>query len=130
MRRAASAAAYAAAPVGGWIGGRHWLVFCASPLLSGLVVWDDPSDADARAVLEAMEAEVGPGLGAHAFFVDARRLCEQPDPHAFAAVVEHLAPRWEQFGARITRNAIVLPPGMGGAVVAGFHSLLPAPFPP
>ena len=44
-------------------------------------------------------------------------------------MVSYLHPRWEAYRDSVVRNAIVLPPGMAGAVVAGFYSVAAPPFP-
>ena len=93
MRLAPDGTAYLADPLGSWTSGRASIVFCRSARLSGLIVWDDPKADDARGALAAMEADLRPGVEPHAFLVDARRLTDRPDPDAFAAVIEYMAPR-------------------------------------
>jgi AraC-like DNA-binding protein len=125
LRPAGSIDAYVVSPAGCYAGGPTFLCFCQG--ICGLVVWGDPQPEHAAEVLRALEADLR--LRPHGYFIDARRLGATPSPEAFQLVLSHLLPRWEQYQGVIERCAIVLPPGMAGAVVAGFFSLASPPFP-
>ena len=125
MRAAGSIDAFVSAPAGSYAGGPTFLCFCDG--ICGLVVWGDPQPEHAAEVLRALEADLR--LPPHGYFIDARRLGATPSPEAFQLVLSHLLPRWESYREVIQRCAIVLPPGMAGAVVAGFFSMAAPPFP-
>jgi len=119
-------ARFAAVPVGSYVTGPCWLVSCPAPTLMAMVVWGNPSRSDAEQVIATFGADLA--LGQHAYFIDARRMTAHPDPDAFAAVVEQVAPQWDLYRAHVVRCAVLLPPGMAAAVVVGFFGMWPPPF--
>src|SRR5579864_9289031 len=109
LKGASNIANFATVPVGGYVSGRCWFVCCPGPTLMTMVVWGEPSREDALEVISTFRADLA--LGPHAYFIDARRMGANPDPAAFAAVVEGV-PNWDQYRAHIVRCAVLLPPGM------------------
>lgn len=126
MRLAKNVETFVSNPVGAFASGATWLVCCPAPTLMALVSWGSPSRDDCERVMDTFEADLI--IGPHSYFIDARRMAPDPDPVAFAAVVDRMAPQWERYRTHVTRCAVVLPPGMTAAVVIGFFTLAPPPF--
>ena len=128
MRAAADADDYRADPEGAYVAVPCALVFCARPTLWGFALWGRPTAADLRRVVPLLEAELADGVTPHASLVDVRRL-EAGDPRAFAVLARYLKTNWQTFRTRVTRLALVRPPGILGATVAGFYQVESAPYP-
>jgi AraC-like DNA-binding protein len=64
----------------------------------------------------------------HASLVDVRRL-EAGDPRAFGVLTRYLRANFHTFRTCVTRLALVRPPGLLGATVAGFFQVAGAPYP-
>lgn len=105
--------------------GQRWLVFSAGRI-GGQIVWDSPTPDDAAQVVRSLAASLG--RPPHGYFIDARRLSEHVDPGSFTTVVEHAGPTLPQYAGHVSRCAVVLPAGIGAAVVRGFFSMIDAPF--
>lgn len=128
MRAASDAADYRADPEGAYVAVPRALVFCARPTLWGFALWGRPTEADLRRVVPLLALELGDGVAPHASLVDLRRL-DAADPRAFAVLARYLRTHWETFQRRVTRLALVRPPGLLGATVAGFFEVAGAPYP-
>jgi AraC-like DNA-binding protein len=128
MRPARDADDYQADPHGRYLALRHALVFCARPSLWGFALWGRPSERDARALVRLLALELRPEVAPHASLVDVGRL-EAADPRAFAHLARYLAANFATFESRVTRLALVRPPGVLGATVAGFYEVAGAPYP-
>lgn len=128
MRAARDPDDYRAEPAGAYLALPHALVFCARDALWGFALWGKPSAADVRRILPLLELELAAGAPPHASLVDVRRL-EAGDPRAFALLARYLRAHWAEFRTRVTRLALVRPPGVLGATVAGFYQVAGAPYP-
>jgi AraC-like DNA-binding protein len=126
MRQAKDIASFLDQPVGSCVSGQRWLVCCPGARLMILLAWGRGSRDDAEQVMDTFAADLA--IGPHVYFIDARRMDPQPDPDAFAAFVERLAPQWHLYGGHVTRCALVLPPGMTAATIVGFFSMASPPF--
>jgi AraC-like DNA-binding protein len=126
VRAAGNADDYRADPIGAYLALPRALVFCARPALWGFALWGKPNEVDARRLvpLLALELDAAP----HASLVDVRRL-EAGDPRAFAVLARYLRGNFDTFRTRVTRLALVRPPGVLGATVAGFYQVAGAPYP-
>ena len=114
--------------VGGYLAIRRALVFCARPTLWGFAMWGKPTESDIRRLVPLRVLELAEGVAAHASLVDTRRL-EAGDPRAFSLLKAYLRSHWGIFRTRVTRLALVRPPGVLGATVAGFFQVAGAPYP-
>src|SRR2546423_1502660 len=112
-------------PAGHYVGGQRGLVF-AGERIDGMVVWESPSPGESAPVVPGPSANLG--RPPHGYFIDARRMSEQVDPASFTTVIEQAAPTLSRYAGHVTRCAVVLPAGMGAAVVMGFFTLIGAPF--
>ncbi len=125
---AASLLEYRAAPVGRYLAGRSFFHFFARRDVAGMVLWGTPDVDDAHAMTGALDAEVPGCAPVHTSFVDARRLVAA-DPVAFQVAIDYFRRRSPVLGSNVTRHALVRPPGVVGAVVAGFWDVAPAAHP-
>ncbi len=128
MRPAADASDYAADPIGASLAVPRGLVFCTRPTLWGFALWGRPNEADVKRLVPLLARELADDVPPHASLIDVRRL-ETGDPRAFGVLAGYLKTHWETFRTRVTRVALVRPPGLLGATVAGFYQVAGAPYP-
>lgn len=128
MRAAADADDYRREPAGSYLVVPRALVFCARPTLWGFALWGRPTEADMKRIVPLLALELAPGVVPHASLIDTRYL-EAGDPRAFAVLTRYLRANWAVFETRVTRLALVRPPGLLGATVAGFYQVAGAPYP-
>jgi AraC-like DNA-binding protein len=128
VRAAADADDYTGDPAGASLAVAHGIVFCARPTLWGFALWGTPSVVDLQRVVPLLARELEDDVEPHASLVDVRRL-EAADPRAFAVLAKYLRTNWRLFTKRVTRLALVRPPGLLGATVAGFYQVAGAPYP-
>ncbi|HTR49537.1 MAG TPA: helix-turn-helix domain-containing protein [Kofleriaceae bacterium] len=128
MRAARDADAYAAAPRGAYVALPRALAYCARDSLWGFALWGKPTEADTRRLVPVLALELAPRVAPHASLVDVSRL-EAADPRAFAVLARYLRDHFERFRTQVTRLALVRPPGVLGATVAGFYQVAGAPYP-
>jgi AraC-like DNA-binding protein len=128
VRAAADPDDYVADPEGRYLAVPHAIVFCARRTLWGFALWGRPTETDLRRVVPLLALELADGVAPHASLIDVRRL-EAADPRAFGVLAKYLRTNWETFRSRVTRLALVRPPGLLGATVAGFYEVAGAPYP-
>jgi len=127
MRAAADARAYRADPDGCYLVVPRSIVFCARPALWGFALWGKPTERDLERIVPLLALELAAGAAPHASLVDVRYL-EAGDPRAFAVLTRYLRANFERFRTQVTRLALVRPPGLLGATVAGFYQVAGAPY--
>ncbi len=125
MRPAASLADYLSSPWGTYLAGDSFLHFFANETLCGLVLWGCSTQHDIQQLVQILEVELPERSRPHAAFVDARAVTSI-DEAAFETLVAYVGPRAEAFGRNVTRQALVRPSGMLGAIVGGFYEVAPA----
>jgi len=128
VRAAADPDDYRREPEGSYLTLPQALVFCARRTLWGFALWGRPSEADMRRLVPLLACELAPDAAPHASLIDARHL-EAGDPRAFAVLTKYLRANWAAFETRVTRLALVRPPGLLGATVAGFYQVAGSPYP-
>jgi AraC-like DNA-binding protein len=128
VRAAADADDYASDPTGAYLAGAHALVFCARPTLWGFAVWGSPAKTDLDRLVTLLRRELAGDVVPHASLIDARHLATV-DPRAFAVLAKYLRANFALFTKRVSRLALVRPPGLLGATVAGFYQVAGAPYP-
>jgi AraC-like DNA-binding protein len=116
---------YVARPVGRYYAGPTFLHFFYDERLSGLILWSRPDADDARRIARAIDAELPAHGPRHASLVDARRLVEV-DRAGFDVLVGYFAATSATLGSNVTRHALVRPPGVVGAIIAGFWDVAPS----
>jgi AraC-like DNA-binding protein len=125
VRRAATIAEYVERPFGAYFSGSTFLHFFAEETLCGTLFWGRPDERAIHDLTRALEAELPTRSPPHRAFVDATRLTSV-DPAAFHALAAFVGPRAEEFGRNVTAHAIARPPGVLGALVAGFYEVTPS----
>jgi AraC-like DNA-binding protein len=123
MRPAGDLATYASDPIDRYVAGSTWAHYTRGDGLAGLVLWGKPDAEDIRRMTGALAIELPGRSPHHATLHDVRRL-EHADPAAFEVLREFLAQHNERFSKNVSRLAVARPPGMLGAVVAGFFHLV------
>lgn len=126
QRQADSVEDYVSAPAGAFASGESFLCGCPRPDVYVAFLWGRPSGAAMRRAVQALAAETGPGVARHVSYFDCSALTGV-DSEAFGVMVDfwrQIAPRQKEL---VTRQALVRPGGLTGAVVAGFfHVFRPA----
>jgi len=102
--------------------GQQHLVWCAHPRLSGTVAWGRIHEATATAALAAWEFETSL-LAPYDAIIDLSGVTGV-DSAAFELVAAYMADKMPALAKRVRRQALVRPPGMPGALVAGFYPTL------
>ncbi len=128
MRSAADAEDYRSDPEGAYLAQPNALVFCARRTLWGFALWGRPAEQDLQRIVPMLALELADDAAPHASLVDVRRL-DAADPRAFAVLTRYLRANFAAFRTRVTRLALVRPPGLLGATVAGFFQVEGAPYP-
>jgi len=128
VRAAADIDDYVAEPEGTYLVLSRALVFCARPTLWGFAVWGGPTKSDLDRLVRLLARELADDVVPHASLIDARRL-DAVDPRAFVVLAKYLRANFQLFTTRVTRLALVRPPGLLGATVAGFYQVAGAPYP-
>jgi AraC-like DNA-binding protein len=115
-------------PVGRYCAGETFAHFCARPGLWGVVLWGRPDETHARELGLSLVLELAPPAEKHASIVDASRL-ESGSEGAFGALERYVTRYGALLSEWVTKLAIVRSKGLGGAIVAGAHEVLPLPYP-
>jgi AraC-like DNA-binding protein len=126
--RAASVDEMAQDPVGRYVAGKGYAHFCAHPRLWGVLLWGRPNQEDAFRLGRTLVLELAAPAVPHVSIVDASRI-EGVDAGAFGTFDGYVRQNMEALSKQVTRLALVRPPGMEGAFVAGFFEVLPRPYP-
>lgn len=128
MRSALDESDFRRDPFGACLAGRAFLYFCARPTLCGFALWGRPDADDLRQLERVLTIELGKTFPAHVSLVDASRL-EGVDPGAFAVLHAYVAANTTRLREQVEKLAIVRPPGVAGATVAGFFHVAEPPYP-
>lgn len=108
--------------------GQGWATFRLAHDVFGFAVWGRPSMDDVVALTRALEVELAPAAPPHLSLVDTRRL-EGVDAGAFDVLHRYVQRHHARLATQVRRLALVRPPGLPGAVVAGFYRTLDSPYP-
>ncbi|MEW5742594.1 MAG: AraC family transcriptional regulator [Myxococcota bacterium] len=114
--------------MGRYVSGRTWAHFCVDAGLWGVVLWGRPGLEDALALGRSLVTELKPRIPRHASVVDASRL-EAGDEGAFAQLQWYLTEQSDALARAVSRLALVRPPGVRGALVAGAYEVVKKPYP-
>jgi len=121
MREADSLESYLRQPVGTYVSGPTYAVWWRSMRLNGVLLWGRPNEQDIHRMARAIDAQ-GVDVQPHVSLVEALRL-ESVDPAAFSAISKYVFTRRVEYSRLMTRQALLRPPGLVGATVAGFYEV-------
>jgi AraC-like DNA-binding protein len=127
VRAAKDVEGFRADPRGTYVLGKTFLAWCWDETLCGSSLWGRPTEADIRELLPFYDLDWSTSAMAPRFDVvtDASRV-ESVAPGAFAAVFAYFTRRMPEIAPRIRQNALIVPEGLSGAMIAGMYPLLPA----
>jgi AraC-like DNA-binding protein len=114
--------------VGHYVSGEGFVHFCASPELWGIILWGRPTMEVARELGRTLMMELDPPAVPHASVVDASRL-DGADTGAFQALEWYMRNFGDRLAKQVLKLALVRPPGLSGAIVAGVYDVVPRPYP-
>jgi AraC-like DNA-binding protein len=97
--------------------------------LCGSIHWGRPTDADAAALVRRLEIAVHPALGSGFDNIIDARAMESFDWPAFGVVSDFVRRRLTTLNRRVHQHAILVPPGLVGALVAGLLPLVGPSYP-
>jgi AraC-like DNA-binding protein len=126
--RVVSPERYRIAPTGCYVCLRRTLAFCAEPGLWGFSAWGAPRHEDIEQLVSFVALDLAPGVEPHATLVDMRGL-EGGDLSAFAPLIQHVTSDHDLAATKVTRMAVVRPPGVLGMTIAGFFQVVRVPYP-
>jgi len=122
MLRQVTREQFVAAPVGGYVIGRTFLVWCASPTLSGTTVWGAPDQSDAREMVGLWEHDHQ--LRGFDSVLDAQRM-RWVDLDCFTVVSGYIRTHLARYPRILRRQAVIVPrEPLAGSIVAGAPLLL------
>jgi AraC-like DNA-binding protein len=124
MKLARDAAEFLRAPLGRAIAGPTFLIWCHAPDLAGSIQWGVPDEHDVVAMMDALEFIRHPELAAQGAVLMDCRAIERVDPEVligFTRLARERLPRWSP---RIRAQAVVVPDGVAGILLAGALPLL------
>lgn len=104
-------------PVGRFVVGRHFFIWCRGLDFTGSVLWGRPEERDTLE-LTAIWRELHPRMQAFDVVTDGSRI-ESVDAAAFDVMIRYLRDKLPTYAKTIRRQAIVHPPGLPGAAIAG-----------
>jgi AraC-like DNA-binding protein len=129
VERAPSIDSFLADPVGHYFAGPTYFVCSWSRTLCGSSHWGRPSDADARDLTRLFDLARHPDLaGGFAVYMDSRGL-EPLEWTAVSILLEYVRSRLPEWGRVITKQAVLVPGGPSGALVAGMAPLAGLTYP-
>ncbi len=128
MRPAEGVDAFFAAPAGTFVSGSTWIYFCTDERLFGQIYWGTPEAAEVEPLTALWQVELQAETAPHGSYVDASGLSGM-DPGWFELMREELERNRVALSQKLSRQALVRPPGLPGALVAGFYEVLTPSYP-
>jgi AraC-like DNA-binding protein len=104
-------------PVGHYVVGRHFFIWCRALDFTGSVLWGRPEERDTQEIADIWR-ELHPRMEAFDVVTDGSRI-ESIDGAAFEVMIRYLRDKLPTYAKTIRRQAIVHPPGLPGAAIAG-----------
>jgi hypothetical protein len=115
-------------PRGACVTGSRFVYFHPRAHLCGFALFGMPAEDDLRALETLLRLELEPAFPPHVSLVDASRL-ESVDGASFLALSRYVQANARRLREQVERLAIVRPPGLIGATVAGFFHVAAPPYP-
>jgi AraC-like DNA-binding protein len=128
VRGVVTVGAFLAQPVGQYLLGPTYLVWCSSPRLRGIVFWGRPEEDHIRSVIAAIDGHLSIAAPPHASLVDVRRV-SAIDLAAFTLLLGYSRANRTRIAQQVRRQAVLRPDGLPGAAVAGFSAVLDPAYP-
>jgi AraC-like DNA-binding protein len=128
VKRAVSAAAFAADPIGRYWLGNTAIVWCADATTCGTLGWGQTTDADAAELIQALELAFHPALVQFDVFMDNREVAHV-DWNAYARVFAYVRERLPDWRTKIRKQAVVMPDNPAGAALSGMGPMLGITYP-
>jgi AraC-like DNA-binding protein len=126
--RAATADEFLQQPLGRYVMGAGYLIWCHGPLLQGTALWGRPGEREAHEIVRLWEFDKRPGVELpHDVVIDAR-LLSGVDALGFEVVSRYLVERMPGYAERVRREAIITGSMFSGAVIAGVLAVTRAAF--
>lgn len=117
MEAAPGIAEFLEAPVGRYVTGRHFFIWCRGLDFTGSVLWGRPEERD-TADIAAIWRALHPRMRGFDVVTDGSRI-ESIDAAAFDVMLRYLREKLPSYATTIRRQAIVHPAGLPGAAIAG-----------
>ncbi len=128
LAAARHADAFLAAPLGRFVAGDGWVVWCATPRLCGSRHAGALGGDAMRELVRFLAIGDAPGLRPPLDVITDGSAVTGWDERAYARLLDALAEMRPRLGALIRRQAVVLAPGTHGAIMAGIPRLLDLPY--
>ena len=111
-----------------WLGANH-LVFCRSPSVCGTIHWGTSNADDVREFMRALELARHPALaGGFAVYSDSSTI-ERVDWQPFSELATFVKDRLPEWAKVITKQAVLVPPGPTGPLLAGMVPIIGMAYP-
>jgi AraC-like DNA-binding protein len=117
VERASAIEAFLRDPVGRYVVGRHYFIWCAALDFTGSVLWGRPEERDTLEIVGVWRA-LHPTMRGFDVVTDGSRI-ESIDAAAFDVIARYLRDKLPAYAMSVRRQAIVHPPGLPGAAIAG-----------
>lgn len=129
MRAAASPDDLARDPIDRYWLGKQQLVFCRSASICGSIHWGTPDVGDVAELQRALELAKSLALaGGFAVFMDASAI-ERVDWQPFTELATYVRDRLADWAKVITKQAVVVPAGPAGPLLAGMVPMMGMAYP-
>ena len=113
--------------MGAYFARSSYLVFCATPTLRGHACWGVPPLEEIQEMIALFAIARQPEHAPHRWLVDLRFL-HHIEAAAFGICVEFVQQARRDLSGTILRQAQLRPPGMLGAIIAGFSAIARLPY--
>ena len=116
--------AFQRAPIGSCVAGATYLMWCAARDLVGSLQWGIPSDRDVRDMFALMDFLEHPSLARTGSVLMDCRDIQRVDADIMIGFVERARTQLPRWSPRIAAQAVIVPAGVGGILLAGGLPLL------
>lgn len=129
MKPSRDIAEFLTAPIDHYVVGRTFVAWCATRDLAGTVQWGVPDEADIRDMTALMDIVRHPDIGPTGYILMDCREIERVAPDVVMMFVDHARRSMERWAPRIERQAVIIPDGLRGLLLAAPLPLLSPRYP-
>ena len=129
MKLARDIAEFLRAPLGCAVAGPSFLIWCHGPALAGSIQWGAPDARDVASMMDALEFIRHPSLAEQGAVLMDCRAIERVDAEVLVGFTQLARERLPRWAPRIRRQAVVVPDGVAGILLAGALPLLGPAYP-